>query len=625
MAFEKYAPTILKVMLCITAACLFLPSLPVLPSSIDLDPSWMIGINQAVAQKLRFGQEMIFTFGPYASIYTRAYHPATEYLELIGSAYLALLYAIALMGVLKHSKLLVLLGIWLLLAGLTSSYDCLFFSYGLLAGIYAQKIIEGAAQSSSKNAFNALLLALLFSGFGLYPLIKGTLFAFYFSIATLTFLFSCWRRQWSYAVIIPLSILVSTLIFWLYSGQRIQDLPGYFTSISSIIAGYTDAMSIAGNEQEIISYAITSILLLLYLIRAGGINIQNLYLLLLFSLFLFINFKAGFVRHDLHSLMCGVAIVFAALLVANAFPKKGSYFLVALATVTLFQTESSHKQFPLKSMLSQIVGTHSKTFEGAKLRIFNHEQLDSQFRSGLDSTAKTHLLPKLIGSSDIYPFDQMLLIASGNTWLPRPVLQSYSVYNPKLSSINSEFLHSTRAPDNIFFRVQSIDERYPSSDDGKSWLPLINLYIPNGFAGDYLILKKRVGASETLVSTETLTSTQSLTSWVDLPKSNDKIFAKIEIEHTLLGKLKNLFFKTSPLGIAVRLQDGTIKYYRLIAEIAKSEFLLSPFIENAQEFNLLYQDPGLLKQNQVDAFSIWVEGDAKDWQKTYRLILESFN
>jgi hypothetical protein len=270
------------------------------------------------------------------------------------------------------------------------------------------------------------------------------------------------------------------------------------------------------------------------------------------------------------------------------------------------------------------VGTYSKTIDGAKLRLSHHDQLDAEFNAGLQAMAKKHPLPLLTGKSDIYPFDQMFLIASGNDWISRPILQSYSVYNPKLSSINSEFLHSDRAPDNIFFRVQSIDERYPSSDDGKSWLALMTQYAPSGFAGDYLILKKKSSAPTAPVLKDISSSSNMLTSWVDLPKSNDKIFAKIEIEHTLLGKLKNLFFKSSPLGIAVRLQDGTIKYYRLIADIAKSEFLLSPFIENAQEFNLLYQDPELLRQNQVDAISIWVEGNAKDWQKTYKLKLESF-
>lgn len=621
MAHKNYIISIFKVMLCITAASLFLPTLPVYPTSNDLDPSWMIGINQAVAQKFKFGQEMIFTFGPYASIYTRAYHPATVNLELIGSAFLALLYAISLIGALKRSQPLILLGVCFLLAGFTSSYDCLFFSYGLLVGIYAQQIIDENEQTTSKKFIRTVLLALLFSGFGLYPLIKGTLFAFYFSIAALAVLYCCWQRKWVFAALIPISIVLSTMFFWTYAGQNIQDLPGYFSSISSIIAGYTDAMSISGNAWEILSYAITSVLLLLYIAWRGGVNFRNSYLLLLFSLFLFINFKAGFVRHDQHSLMCGVAIMFAALLTASLFPSKTATILATLAVITLIQTEISHKQFNLASVLSQVAGTYSKTLEGAQLRLADHNKLEAEFNANLQSIAKKHPLPIVNGKSDIYPFDQALLIASGNEWVSRPVLQSYSVYNPKLSSINSDFLQSTRAPDSIFFRVQSIDERYPSSDDGKSWLPLLANYTPSGFAGDYLILKKKVDGSANPKLINISTSTHELTSWISLPKSNDKIFAKIKVEHSILGKLKNLFFKTSPLGIAVRLQDGTVKYYRLIADIAKSEFLLSPLIQNAREFNSLYQDPASFNQSKVDAISIWVEGNAKDWQKTYEITL----
>src|ERR1700722_20375304 len=39
------------------------------------DQSWMMAMNEAVARHLRFGKEIVFTFGPYASIYTRVFHP----------------------------------------------------------------------------------------------------------------------------------------------------------------------------------------------------------------------------------------------------------------------------------------------------------------------------------------------------------------------------------------------------------------------------------------------------------------------------------------------------------------------------------------------------------------------
>src|SRR6476469_6515006 len=79
----------------ITAICIFVPFSPVMPED-GLDASWMFGMNQAVAQGLAIRRDIIFTFGPYASIYTQAYHPATDYMMMFGSLYLALSYWFAL-------------------------------------------------------------------------------------------------------------------------------------------------------------------------------------------------------------------------------------------------------------------------------------------------------------------------------------------------------------------------------------------------------------------------------------------------------------------------------------------------------------------------------------------------
>jgi hypothetical protein len=130
---------------------------------------------------------------------------------------------------------------WLLLAGFTTTYDCLFFSYGLLVAVYCWQINSNTPIKDPGNSFFQLaMIGLLFTGFGLYPLIKGTLFAFYGAIACLTILFYAWHRKWIYVVLIPLSMTLSMGIFWIYSGQNLQDLPGYYLSISSIISGYTD-------------------------------------------------------------------------------------------------------------------------------------------------------------------------------------------------------------------------------------------------------------------------------------------------------------------------------------------------------------------------------------------------
>ena len=39
--------------------------------SVGLDPSWEIGINLAVQNHMRFGQDFVFTFGPLGILATR--------------------------------------------------------------------------------------------------------------------------------------------------------------------------------------------------------------------------------------------------------------------------------------------------------------------------------------------------------------------------------------------------------------------------------------------------------------------------------------------------------------------------------------------------------------------------
>jgi hypothetical protein len=76
---------------CIAVFTAFSPGMP----APGLDPSWMLAMNQAVAQKLAIGREIVFTFGPYASIYTKSFHPATDHLMVMGGLYLGFCFFLA--------------------------------------------------------------------------------------------------------------------------------------------------------------------------------------------------------------------------------------------------------------------------------------------------------------------------------------------------------------------------------------------------------------------------------------------------------------------------------------------------------------------------------------------------
>ena len=79
--WRRTAQRLLLGLLLLSVAASIVPLKPDMPDR-SLDGSWAWSMNQAVAQHLVFGRDIVFTFGPYASIYTRTYHPATDALML---------------------------------------------------------------------------------------------------------------------------------------------------------------------------------------------------------------------------------------------------------------------------------------------------------------------------------------------------------------------------------------------------------------------------------------------------------------------------------------------------------------------------------------------------------------
>ena len=608
-------------LIAITVLCIFIPLQPMLPLTNSLDPSWVIGINQAVSQGTPFGQEMIFTFGPYASIYSKAYHPGTDTLMLLGSAYLGILYATALVWIMRSCPWLIQVGIWLVLAGLMFAMDTLFFSYALLIGLYCFGLVQSSSPQGHKKWIFLVLSFFLFSAFGLYPLIKGTLFVLYLGLAILAFCLFLLKKQWSQALVIPISIGSALIFFWIFSGQSIGNLLPYFESTTEIISGYSEAMSSPGNPWEVASYSFVTLALLLTILKKGGASLNNLFLICIFFLFLFVSFKSGFVRHDSHALICGTSIVFAALLLNTIYFSRLTQAVLLASCIVFIQIDSHYFPNLPSAVFKQIELTYLNSWNGMTSRITSPKALEVQFQVSLERLHEKTKLPLLKGATDIYPHDQIDLIASGNTWNSRPILQSYSAYTSILSAKNRDHILGVNAPENIFFNIEPQDERFPSLDGGASWSGLLRNYQPVSMEAGFLLLKKRaapkINPGEHIIAR----GSYELTHWVDLPELQSKlIFSRMNINLSLLGQLKNILFKSSPLGIAVRLKDGTIKYYRFVASMAKSEFLLSPLIENVNQFELLYQNSQGVPGNQVSAFSIWAEGSPRDWQKTYTAV-----
>src|SRR5476649_1449243 len=300
---------LLLLLLYLCAMIAFVPFVPMMHSD-GLDPSWIFGLNYANKQQMEFGRYIVFTFGPYASMYTGAYSPATALAMFSGTAYLATV-------------------LWL-----------------------------GTGYLGNRNKG----LVVLCLSLALLPLIKGS-FIFICAVVVLitAALFLIHRR--------PLALLISLLcpaismvIFWVLSGQPLGNLQLYFTSMAPVVSGYTEAMATQGSLLELVAYLGSSAVVAYILLR----NIRSLRLMewapaLVFACYLFLALKAGFVRQDSgHTIIAFSALqITAALLYASASRSRSrprssvTLGILVIATVLVGITHfKSEKRDQLKSELT---------------------------------------------------------------------------------------------------------------------------------------------------------------------------------------------------------------------------------------------------------------------------------
>jgi len=600
----------------LSVVSVFVPFSPSMPG-VGLDPSWVFGMNQAMQQGLTVGSDIIFTFGPYASIYTRQYQLATDALMIGGGIYIAIIYCVCLVliaGMQRWAWIFIFSG---LLASVMYSPDSILFTVPLMVGLAVNKcVIPSGSDAGEKIKY--FLIFLIFSVFGFLPLIKGSLLLLCGATAFLSAFYLWLSKRTAMAVLCMVSPVISLPLFWVVSGQPIFGLPSYFVGMVPIISGYTEAMSVLGDVKEIFAFLVSSCSLLLFVFFGLKKNIINaLFVSCLYLLFLFIAFKAGFVRHDAHAKIASTSLLLAAFSMPLILGRWQAALVITIALASWSYIDRHYGAGTPGQIAGNIEKVYRSTWSGLKLRASS--ELEIRYASKLEIIRGKDNFPKLAGRVDIYSYNQSNLIASGNQWSPRPIFQSYSVYMPSLAELNKEFISGNSAPENIIFKVEPIDKRLPSIEDGASWPALLNYYHPFKFENDFLYLKKheskRLSNNLQFVRSEK----HNLTERVELPSSKDPLFAYIEVKKNFLGSFINILFKPSQLYIDVTLKDGAKHRYRIVSGMVKSGFLISPLIRGTSDFGMLYGDKALLDANIVRDFTISADGRIPMWAEEYNI------
>jgi hypothetical protein len=559
------------------------PLNPVMPS-IGLDTSWMYAMNEAMARDLKFGSDIVFTFGPYAAVYTHVYTPAIHGLMLFVGLLLGSCYAVVWLVIAKF-KVSWLIFLGLLFAVGTATTDTIFLIYPLLAAIFISQFVRDREQLERVTILQAIMFVVILLPFGLLPLIKGNFLVLCWTMLLLICALLLWHRSFKLTVIAICGPLIVTLLFWKLAGQNITLLWPYALGIFHLSSGYSEAMSINGNTWEIVAYITVSLLLLFAIATAKeSSSNQKIYLTLVFSLYLFVAYKSGFMRHDGHAMISSTAIVMACL--AWCLYRFGlKAFAIFLISVACWIYIGSHyKDVSFKQSWTGFKTTYVHAWRGLQLQMFDDARLKNNYDRHVLDIQRSLPLGKLVGTADIYPSEQTALLASGFSWNPRPVIQSYAAYTPVLARLNEQHLRGAHAPDNILFTVQAIDARLPALDDGISWPALLDNYHLIKYEKNIAYLRKNKDIIFASKFMALQTGHYGTNTEIALPLSAKHIFIELDIQPTFFGKLVNILYKPPQLSIQIKLVDDSVRSYRILSKIMRDGFFISPLVENTADF-----------------------------------------
>ncbi len=553
-------------------------------AEFGLDPSWRMAMAYMFDHGLQFGVDVVWTYGPLGMIMSNTYSGILFWHLIAGQLALAIIAA----------TVIIRQGV-----RLTGSPRVIFFGFFLLFGIPYEDALhmlvivllgfELLRNSNARWDFRTALIAWIL---GFYSQIKFTDFTLSTALVLVVCAYCLWMRYWRNALLLALTFFTTFLVIWVLCGQQLANLPTYFINSWAISQSYQWAMAIPSPPTAFALGLIVLLSLVLYAFCHLKLNpdkpraIANV---LILGAFIYLNWKHGFVRSDGHM----IGFFFCAMLPLVAYPSLlddpdrfrhvHRWAFVLLLVLSILGTESALNGVTrgiFSLMESRFWDKLYSVSHWTNTRQLYRENLGAQ-RAGAD-LSQTHAV---IGQStvDILGVEQSVALLNRFNYKPRPVMQSYSTWNPRLAQLNYDFYASDEAPEYVLIKVQTIDDRLPVIDDSLVLRLLIYRYeFVRGEKG-FLLWKKKSGPFDATqfdpkpLHTEMLPVGQSLSlqPWSDRP-----LWLKIDLKPSPLGAARVFFYKPPMVQLVVKNAAGNNRSFLLPVTMAQTGFIVSPLIDD---------------------------------------------
>lgn len=623
-------PASLTVLLCLLTIVWMEPDFPF----FGQDSGWPLALNQAVSDRLAFGRDILFNLGPWAAIYTGQYHPATDGMMVFGGAVIAFAFSGGLIALAQGGRRWVMLLAPILITTI-GLRDPIFVALPMLLLAVAVSLAQPPSVTTSipRTPRNIGALLMLTAACALLSFVKST----FGTQATLLMLLAllalvAGRPRWLAGLMLT-CYLASLIGFWLAAGQRLSDLPGFFEAVPLLISGYTEGLAKSGAWTDIAAYLGGAVILLglFWLDRTRRRSFENALLLLGLLFTLFVAFKSGFVRHDEHALIAAGSLAMLPFVLINMWRAR-TLAVTLVATLSVLAFISHH--YPGYEWPSATRGETrlASAVEGAWTRVTNPARLRSHFDAAMARIKIALPLPHVAGPSDIYSSGQAILLANGLNWSPRPAIQSVTVTSVGVERADLSHLEGTDlgppSVQNVFFTVEDVDHRLPSLQEGMSWPALLSQFRVFGYnrGQDMALLQRQPGASVAVPSGPILLKGDyRLGEDVSLPVLPDGLgWARLDIRPTLLGRLASFLLRPPALFITIHYADGPVERYRLLSDLARSGFMLTPRIRSTEGMlRLLLPDRRDPKYRPISVALSGESGTRWLWEPQFNLQLQT--
>jgi hypothetical protein len=637
------------------------PALLTLPiiSPPSVDQSWQVSIGYFHEKNLKIGTDYIWTTGPLGFLYTSEDWPGLRHERYLFELVIKLAMAgwfVWLAGRLGWATILP----WVCLLVLFSSNDSypLFVTDGLY-GFFVLVLGTFLIERDNPVRWRAAAAGML----GILALIKFTLFLLASGILLIV-LVHHWRRGMGrLGALLIAAALAGFLGGWLGAGQPIGNVPIYIQRSLEIALGYGESMALPGRAEQLwlAGGIFLSLAVAVLAIRRTS---QAQALVAMLVLVLFLEWKHGFTRHDAHSLSFFTCMCLLPFLAWGQCRREGwrlypgavSLALAGALGIAGIASSARYSRNP-DDWFAEAITRYRERLHYLFFPTEYFSQLDRMAQS-----ARCHAdwptFRRLVGTGtvDAISSSQSDLLSNHLTYRPRPVFQSYSAYTPGLLRLNGSAIASPEGPDFLVARLEPIDDHLPMLEDSAAWQQVFQHYRPVTVEVGNLLLARdrsrdslaslppeeillermvrfneevRVPVPEFCALPHSAPLLEALRTLIPSPPvsggegrvregpreleraqapGKTAKFQKLALDFrpTWRGRLRSFLLRPPRLFIHLKLSDGRERRFRVVPALAKSGFLLNPFIGNCDDILKVYDRPGIAR---VVSFRLLIADD----------------